>query len=158
MNRDIALRDDRGWEVGPHLAGSPFAASADQPGATLDFARLLRILKEWRWLIVGAAALGLALAILATLLTTPLYRSTVTMEVNPPRVEIMEDKQAVSSGVNSWEFVATQIGLLRSRSLAERVAEDLNLANNPEFANADAAPAARVRQASGKVAQSVKIA
>ena len=159
MNRDIALRDERSWDVSPHLAGSPFAATGEQPGTTLDFSRLLRILKEWKWLIAGAAALGLALAVLATLLTTPLYRSTVTMEVNPPRVEIMDEKsQAVSSGMSSWEFVATQLGLLKSRSLAERVAEDLNLANNPQFADPDDPAAVRVRSAADVVAKNTKVA
>ena len=159
MNRDIALRDERAWEVGPHLAGSPFAASGEQPGTTLDFSRLLRILKEWKWLIAGATALGLALAVLATLMTTPLYRSTVIMEVNPPRVEIMDEKsQAVSAGVSTWDFVATQLGLLKSRTLAERVAEDLNLANNPQFADPSAAPAARVKSAANVVASNIKVA
>jgi capsular exopolysaccharide synthesis family protein len=159
LNRDIALRDDSAWQVGPHIGDPSYAATGQQPQAALDFSRLLRILKEWRWLIAGVAALGIALGVLATLLTTPLYKSTVILEANPPKVEIMDEKsQAVSSGVSTWEFIATQIGLLKSRSLAERVAEDLNLANNPEFADPNADPATRVSQAASKVAQNIKVA
>jgi len=90
LNRDIALRDDRGWQVGPHL-GAPGVAAPQPQASTIDFARFLRILHEWRWLILAATALGLILAVLATLLTTPLYRARVSLEVNPPRVEIMDD-------------------------------------------------------------------
>ena len=116
MNRDIALRDDRGWQVGPHLGHAPAAAPQPQAG-TIDFARLLRILHEWRWLILAATALGLILAVLVTLLTTPLYRARVTLEVNPPRVEIMaEQSKGVVSDTNAWDFVATQVGLLKSRA------------------------------------------
>jgi uncharacterized protein involved in exopolysaccharide biosynthesis len=159
LNRDVALRDEGGWQVGPHVGAQAYAATGERPPAPLDFSRLLRILKEWRWLIAGAAALGLALAVLTTLLTTPLYKSTVIMEANPPRVEIMDEKsEAVSSGVSSWEFVATQLGLLKSRALAERVAEDLNLANNPEFADQSADPATRVKQAADVIAQNIKVA
>ena len=116
MNRDIALRDDRGWQVGPHL-GAPGVAAPQPQASTIDFARFLRILHEWRWLILAATALGLILAVLATLLTTPLYRARVSLEVNPPRVEIMADrsKDAVSDAT-PWDFVATQVGLLKSTS------------------------------------------
>ena len=72
-------------------------------GSGLDLAALLRIVSNWRWLIVGAAALGVVVAIIVTLLTTPTYRSSVTLEVNPPAVEIMDEQQRdrSSSGVNS---------------------------------------------------------
>ena len=157
MNRDIALRDDRGWQVGPHLGHPPAAAPQPQAG-TIDFARFLRILHEWRWLILAATALGLILAVLATLLTTPLYRARVSLEVNPPRVEVMaEQSKGVVSDTNAWDFVATQVGLLKSTSVAQRVVEDLNLANNPAFADQQADPAVRLRQATQKVATSLSV-
>lgn len=159
MNRDIALRDsDRGWQVGPHLGTPPLAAASPHAPGLIDFARFLRILHEWRWLIVAAAGLGLILAVLATLLTTPQYRARVTLEVNPPRVEIMNDqnKDAATEG-STWDFIATQVGLLKSTSLAQRVVEDLNLANNPSFANPKADPASRVKQATRKVAGNLTV-
>ncbi|MCY7339087.1 MAG: hypothetical protein LH465_03930, partial [Sphingomonas bacterium] len=101
------------------------AGGQDDRGA-LDFANIVRILREWRWLILGAVALGLALGIIATLLTTPMYRASATLEVNPPSVEILDERQreSGSSSPSSWDFVITQVGLLTSRSLAERVAQD----------------------------------
>ncbi len=158
MNRDLALRDgDDPWEVGPHLGTAALPAAAErQP--PVDLSRILRVLLEWRWLIIGAAALGLALAVVATLLTTPLYRARVTMEVNPPNVEIMDEQsQQAGMSVNAHDFIATQLGLLRSRTLAERVAGDLNLANNPAFADPEAAPAARLRQAASNVAENINV-
>jgi polysaccharide biosynthesis transport protein len=157
LNRDIALRDDRGWQVGPHL-GAPAAAPPQPQTGTIDFARFLRILHDWRWLILAATAVGLILAVLATLLTTPLYRARVSLEVNPPRVEIMtEQSKDVVSDANPWDFVATQIGLLKSTSVAQRVVEDLNLANNAAFADQQADPAARLRQATDKVSTSLSV-
>ena len=140
MNRDIAIREEGGWQVAPHLGGTVPAGTA--PHSTVDLARLIRILNEWRWLIAGAALLGLLLAVLATLLTTPLYRAKVTLEVNPPHVEIMGEKGGTQdlSQVNNWDFVATQVGLLKSQALAQRVFEDLNLASNPGFARQSSDP------------------
>jgi capsular exopolysaccharide synthesis family protein len=154
VNRDIALRDgDRGWQVGPHL-GAPLPSNQPSAPPAIDLARLLRILHHWRWMILGAIALGVLLGVLAALLTTPLYRADVTLEVSPPRVQIMDEKddQDGSSDIATYDFIASQVGLLKSGSLAQRVAEDLNLAGNPKFADQSAAPADRLRQASAAVA------
>ena len=158
MNRDIALRDgDRGWEVGPHL-GAPLPSTEQASQPAIDLARLLRILHHWRWLILGATLLGLLLGVIATLLTTPLYRADVTLEVSPPRVEIMDgENEDRSPQVTNWDFIATQVGLLKSDSLSQRVAEDLNLAGNPKFADQSAAPAARLRQASRSIASNLAV-
>ena len=68
------------------------AARGETPGHDLSFATLLRILFEWRWLILSLIAVGLAGATIITLLTTPLFRSQATLEANPPSVEIMGEK------------------------------------------------------------------
>lgn len=157
MNRDLALRDGGSWEVGPHLPGEVPGIGQTQ-SSVFDFPRLVRILSEWRWLILGAVVLALALAVLLSLVTTPKYRATVTLEVNPPKVEIIdENSQQGMPGMSGWEFVETQAGLLRSRSLAERVVQDLNLAGNANFADPDAAPATRLRQATSVVAANLRV-
>lgn len=118
----------------------------------LDFSSLVRILTEYRWLIIGAGAIGLALGILATMMTTPQYRADVTLEVNPPSVEVMDENQRENAGsVNSWDVLMTQVGLLQSRSLADRVAQDLNLAANPEFVGTEGDAASRLRAAGARV-------
>lgn len=114
----------------------------------LNLAAIVRILTEWRWLILGAVALGLAGAVVITLLTTPQYKATAVLEINPPSIEILEDSKAkVSPG--DREFLATQYGLLASRSLAQRVAQELNLASNEEFLDIEADRATRLKAATG---------
>jgi polysaccharide biosynthesis transport protein len=116
----------------------------------LNLATIWRILMEWRWLILGSIAVGVAAAIIMTLLTTPLYRAQAVLEINPPSVEIMEDSKAKSGGGgDDRAFLATQYGLLQSRSLAERVAQDLNLASKADFVPQDADRAARQKMAAG---------
>jgi succinoglycan biosynthesis transport protein ExoP len=106
--------------------------SSGAPALDLNLATIWRILMEWRWLILGTTAVAVAGAIIVTLLTTPLYRAQAVLELNPPAVEIMENSKAKSIGEEKG-FLATQYGLLQSRNLAERVAQDLNLASKPEF-------------------------
>ena len=92
-----------------------------------------QIVWMWRWLILGAAAIGIAGGVIATLLTTPQYRSTVLIELNPPAVEVSEEEGRTQQSQNDRQFLSTQYGLLQSRALAERVSQDLNLASNPAF-------------------------
>ena len=161
MNNNLAVPDGDAWLVDRYDPSRGFrhgtATQPDNPG--LDFASLLRIINNWRWLILGSVALGVILAIIATLLTTPTYRSWVTLEVNPPTVEIMDEqtRDRSSTGANSWDFVATQVGLLSSRSIAERAAQDLNLANNKQFVDASADAPTRLKIATGKVANGLDV-
>jgi polysaccharide biosynthesis transport protein len=157
MNNSIAVPNDGSWPLSPYAPGQPAAVV---PGhrtysatSILDFPMLVRIIYHWRWLVLGALGLGLAAAILATLLTTPVYRAWVTLEANPPTVEISEEqsRERQASTVNSYDFVATQVGLLSSKSVAERTAQELNLANNPDLIAQDMDGSRRLRAATGVV-------
>jgi capsular exopolysaccharide synthesis family protein len=144
------------WPVAPQAYGAlaiPQWTAPNQSGIPeINLATLWRILYEWRWLIIGAVAVGVAVAIVVTLLTTPLYRASATLELNPPAVEIMENNKGTQLMASDRQFLATQYGLLRSRALAERVAQQLNLAGNSEFLDSDADRATRQKIATGILA------
>ena len=163
MNNNLPVPDGDGNWVVDRYSRERIGVRAAPPnapeGTGLDFAALLRIVSHWRWLILGAIGLGLLAAIILTLLTTPIYRSWVTLEVNPPTVEIMDEQQRdrSSTGVNSWDYVATQVGLLSSRSIAERAAQDLNLANNKDFSESGGDASTRLKAATDKVAGGLNV-
>ena len=160
MNNNLAVPDGGAWQLDRYDPSRVRPAAGDSPeGPGLDLAALLRIISNWRWLILGAVALGIVAAIIVTLLTTPTYRSWVTLEVNPPAVEIMDEQQRdrSSTGVNSWDYIATQVGLLSSRSIAERASQDLNLANNREYVGAEGDAAARLKAATDKVSNALDV-
>lgn len=146
------LAPNRGGELALPSQWSGGQRSYGNGGGMADItvATLWRILSEWRWLILGAVAVGLAGAIVTTLLTTPVYRSEAVLEINPPTVEILENAKAQSAG-NEREYFATQIGLLGSRSLAQRVAQELNLPSNTTFVPTEADRSARLKMATGKL-------
>ena len=112
--------------------------NANAGGRELSLSLLWRIAYEWRWLILAAIGTGIAAAVLITLLTPLKFRSVATIELNPPQVEIMTGQDGKgarqSASGNDANFVGTQLGLLSSRALAERVAQDLNLASDPTIA------------------------
>ncbi|MGI8931685.1 MAG: GumC family protein, partial [Sphingomicrobium sp.] len=158
MNNNIAVADEGPWVVdrfNPDTRNAVNRNAASDGG--LDFAALMRIVIHWRWLILGSITVGLLLAIIVTLITTPMYRSRVTLEVNPPVVEIMDEKSRESTAPGGWDFLATQVGLLSSRSIAERAAQDLNLANNTEFVGEGGDAKSRLDAATSKIAGGLDI-
>jgi succinoglycan biosynthesis transport protein ExoP len=101
------------WPVPPQAYGTlaiPQWAPQNPSGIPeINLATLWRILYEWRWLILGSTGVAVAAAMVVTLLTTPLYRATATLELNPPTVEIMEGNKGVQSFMaGDRQFLATQ--------------------------------------------------
>ena len=162
MNRDLAFHSNgrlpaAPGDVPPGALPQANRARLAVHGNQLDFHGLLRIVREWRWLILAAAVLGLAGAIIVTMLTTPLYRSYVTLEVNPPQVQVLDKDEQQSQSFQSWDFIATQVGLLQSRAVAERTAQDLNLVANPAVAGSEGPVPERLARATGVVAGGLNV-
>ena len=162
MNTSITVRNEGQWPI------APYPVDAARPGvghrsysaaSVLDFATLMRILHHWRWLVLGAIGVGLALAMLATLLTKPVYRAYVTLEANPPAVAVSDEqsRQQDMQASNTFDFVATQVGLLGSRAVAERTAQELNLANNPDVVGQGAEASQRLSAATSIVQGGLKV-
>lgn len=106
--------------------------TADAPAADPDAIDLLgywRILVKRKWTVLGAAAIVLATALVATLLMTPVYRASATLQIDRDTMDIVqvEGMNKVQSS-NGADFYQTQYELLRSRALAERVVNQLGLA------------------------------
>ena len=93
-----------------------------------------RIASKWKWLVLGATVAGLLLGLVTTLLTTPVYRSGATLQIerDAPKIVNVQGVEPVGS-LQDAEFFQTQYGLLKSRSLAERVVKGLDLEDNKAF-------------------------
>jgi len=124
-----------------------------------DINEIWRIVAKWWWLITGIAVACLLAAIVISLMITPLYRATSTIEVNPEGVQVVGKQigDVQPTAGNERGFLNTQVGLLKSRSLAERVARSTNLANNEALFEQDVPRQAREAAAAGLVQGSVLI-
>lgn len=93
-----------------------------------------RIVKNRRFTILGSMLLVLLLGLTYSLLSVRQYtaRSTVEIARNSAKILNVDGLRSdVSNG--DQEFYQTQYGLLRSRSLAERVVRTMKLARDPAF-------------------------
>jgi succinoglycan biosynthesis transport protein ExoP len=111
-------------------AAAPNEASGEMP----ILMRVLRLAKRWKWVILGAIVVSLIGGLTVTLLMTPLYTASATVEIQRENKRIV-NVQGVEPEANSvdLEFYQTQYGLLTSRSLAERVARVLKLHQSAAF-------------------------
>ena len=94
----------------------------------------LRIASRWKYVIIGSVITCGLLGLIATLLMTPKYTATATIEIAREANKVA-DFQGVERETTSLdqEFYQTQYGLLQSRALSERVAAQLRLVDDPKF-------------------------
>ena len=94
----------------------------------------LRIALRWRYVLIGSVIACVLLGLIITLLMTPKYTATATIEISREADKVTNiqgvDREA---SVADQEFYQTQYGLLQSRSLSERVASQLRLVDDPKF-------------------------
>lgn len=98
-------------------------------GDEIDLLAYWRILVKRRWLVLSILGGVVALALLATLMATPIYRATAVLQLEKEGQQVVQVEGVQPGGDSGWDpdFLTTQYELIRSRSLAERVANELNL-------------------------------
>ena len=106
------------------------AVNEDQP--VFDLAVYWRLALKHRILILSCFFSVLAIGAALTLLMTPIYTAKATLQIDreAARVFNADDVTPRENMAQGEEFFQTQYGLLRSRSLAERVIESLGLASS----------------------------
>lgn len=116
--------------AGPMVA-APVRGDSDRMPLIRQY---LRIALRWRYVILGAVGACVLLGLIATLLMTPKYTAAVTIEISRESNKVTEFQGVERESTSAdQEFYQTQYGLLRSRSLSERVAMQLKLVDDPKF-------------------------
>ncbi|HYE40571.1 MAG TPA: Wzz/FepE/Etk N-terminal domain-containing protein, partial [Ramlibacter sp.] len=89
-----------------------------------------RIVLKHKWTLLVVVLLAVSAAAIRTFLSTPVYRSTVVLQidrVSPRVVRFDADPEQERLGSDDVVAMRTQHELLKSRSLAERVIDELRL-------------------------------
>jgi capsular exopolysaccharide synthesis family protein len=85
----------------------------------------LLILRERIWYIVAAFLVILAGVAVYTFTVTPVYQSTSTVEIFRRNPTVMQVQQVMDSEVRSAEDLNTQVNILKSTTIMQRVADQL---------------------------------
>lgn len=123
--RRQALAAARSQALSLDLRAQDNAADGDE----IDLLSYWRILVKRRWTVLGALGIVLVATLVGTLLMTPIYRSTISLQIERDTIKVV-DVEGVSpvEGGAGADFYQTQYELLKSRALAQRVASTLALA------------------------------
>ncbi len=89
---------------------------------------------RWRWLVGAIMAACIAFGVISLLLSPPLYTANSQIEISREKKNVTNVRGLDEEDYAGYEeFYDTQYQLLRARSLAERIARSLKLADEPSF-------------------------
>ncbi len=142
--------------------------SADAAGGVFNVRHVLALLRANALLIAAIILAALGIALVSTLLMTPKYTATTSMQINEQADRVLKEGDDTLAQANMYDFdrfLQTQIDILRSRGLAQRVAQSLKLSSDPAFFRAMGVepppaetPASAVRDmASGMLSGNLKV-
>ncbi len=92
-----------------------------------------KVIVKRRWIIIALFLIVLVATAVGTFTMKPVYRGTVSVQINRESPQVMDFKEMFSVNVWDQDYYQTQYKLLESRSLAKRVLQTLKLSEYPEF-------------------------
>ena len=130
MGDDFA--QDRFKARGAHAADHSLASEA-APG--FDIGQYWKLLVKRRLIIACSLIAALVIGAAITLMMTPIYIASTTLQIDREAARVLNVDEVAprESLIQGEEFFQTQYGLLRSRTLTERVIETLGLASSDAF-------------------------
>ena len=136
----VEIAQDSSDPLRKTLEGSPFTQDASDGGIfrSISFAQVLinywQAAIRWKALIAGIIIVAIGLGILSTMLEPRRFTSTSEIQIGRGKRNITNVKGIEQpDDIMGDEFYNTQYALLKARSLAERVARNLKLGDNPDF-------------------------
>ncbi len=119
----------------PQVLAFPQAQPAAEDSDEIDLLDYWRIIVKRRWTILGFLGIVFAVVLVATLLTPSTYRAATTLQIDRDTIQVVQvEGLAPIESPADKDFYQTQYELLQSRSLAQRVVAELDLAHDPVFA------------------------
>ena len=100
----------------------------------IDLAEYWRLIVKRKWVVIAFAGALVFFTGLFSFLATPLYRSTVTLLIEEETSKILSLEETFgfqSQYIQDLRYYYTQLKLLKSKSLAERVVKKLDLSSRP---------------------------
>ncbi|NHK29480.1 polysaccharide biosynthesis tyrosine autokinase [Parvularcula flava] len=121
--------------------------------ALIDLPLLWAIFRRRLGLFLGGAITVLALVMIFTWQITPKYAAHATVVIDPRQKQVLDYSAMISGLPADSASVDTEVQLIKSRAIAERVTEKLELYNDPEF---NPAAGAEAGQSSGGIKAFIK--
>src|SRR5262245_27403201 len=123
-------RRQGGVPVGGYPAGDP-AGAIRYPALEVEKNSLReywRIIKRHKWVVGATLLILVALVTIATMMTRPVYRATVKVEIGKETERVLSGQRIMeveTANVFNPLYMQTQVEILQSRDLARRIIQKL---------------------------------
>jgi len=108
--------------------------ASDSAEFDIDIIGLWHILLKRRWTIAGTVALVFIIGLIASLLITPIYRATSSVQIDREMVNVTNESNPITDLWMDPDYINTQYQILQSRELSSRVLSDLGYQDEKRFA------------------------
>jgi len=99
----------------------------------IDLRQYLHVIMKYKWSILGLTFVVSLLTVLVLFSIEPTYQATATVLIESQENKIVSIEEVYGIGAATNQYFETQNQILRSRDLAEKVIDRLNLQTHPEF-------------------------
>ena len=104
-----------------------------QPVGEVDLQELLRKVRRRKWVILGTVITVLFVVAIVLFKLTPRYTAVTHVVFNPQETKVADIEAVISGFSADAETLETEMQIIRSRTLASKTIEQLELHRNPEF-------------------------
>lgn len=121
------------------MPGQPDFPAQQPQQQFISLAIIRGILFRQRWLIAGVLVAAILGGLIITLLATPVYEAQAKVKVEPYGTFVLEGQDVGQEVAPNqlFTYLATQVEVIKSRSLAERIVADLNLDKRTDLLGKD---------------------
>ena len=122
----------------PLLLGQQERLGTDQGSMLIDPWMIWAAVMRNRWPVLAIIAVALIAGLLSILLASPVYKATASVQIDQQVAKVLgtEDGEQYQSSGDAERFLQTQVDVLKSRDLAEKVVDKLKLAKDRSYREA----------------------
>ena len=112
--------------TGPNHTDDPFGQFSDGDEETIDLAHYWRVVRRHKWGILSITLIAVIIGALYALSATPIYQARTVLLADPIQPNVNTQNQYVNTAL-VYLFYETQYEIIKSRTVAERAVDKLDL-------------------------------
>ena len=99
----------------------------------LDLKYYIQVIQRFKWRIISLASVITLLAAVIVFSITPQYKATATLLIQAEQANVVSIEEVYGFDSSRQDYLFTQFEILKSKEIARRVVEKLNIVDHPEF-------------------------
>ena len=99
----------------------------------IDLRQIIFTILKYKWSILALATTVSIISALWAYSLVPIYRGTASLLIEAEEAKVISIEEVYGLPGGEWEYYETQLHILKSRALAKKAFDSLNLEKHPEF-------------------------